>query len=121
MRYRGKKWRGIIVAATLSLSQLSFMSGAIAQVNTIKVTLAASEPTSYNHATGGGYWNLGRENIDIRKSLQGENFACDDTVSYLTQVNVPNNPSLIANGAMTIDMNYSIGMDTTGDSGLALE
>lgn len=110
----------VIVIAALAFTQFSFLPIAKAQVNTISMSLAAAEPTTYSHETGGGFWGNGRENIEIRKSLEGENFACNDMVTYLTRVSVPNNPALVANGVMTLDLNYSISMDTTGESGVAL-
>ena len=114
------KTSGLICALTLAIGQLASMAGAYAQGNGISISLAASEPTSYNHATGGGYWNLARENVDIRKSLEGENFRCNDKVSYLTNIAVPNTTDLKALGLMTVDLNYTISMDTTGQSGVAL-
>ena len=115
-----KKWWYVFLAITLGFTQFLSLTSASAQVNTISITLAAAEPTTYNHETGGGSWGQGRENIDIRKSLEGENFACNDMVTYLTRVTAPNNSDLQANGAMTLDLNYSISMDTTGESGVAL-
>lgn len=109
-----------IVIVALAFTQFSFLPIARAQVNTISMSLAAAEPTTYSHETGGGFWGNGRENIEIRRSLEGENFACNDMVTYLTKVSVPNNPALVANGVMTLDLNYSISMDTTGESGVAL-
>lgn len=35
------------------LSQLSLVSGASAQINTVKTSLFAAEPTTYSHSTGG--------------------------------------------------------------------
>ena len=110
----------VVLVFALVLSQLMLMVGAKAQVNGISLTLAASEPTSYDHSIGGGQWNLGRQNIDIRQSLQGEDFKCNEIVSYLMRVQVPKTADYDALGAMTLDMNYSISMDTTGASGVAL-
>ena len=115
-----KRLRPIFVAFALVLSQFSMVGAARADVNSIQIDQAAAEPTSYNHATGGGAWNAGTQNVNIRKSLEGEDFVCNDFISYLTKMTVPNTDDLKALGAMTFDLNYSIGMDTTGKSGVAL-
>lgn len=120
MKRNKKRWKALIVVPALILSQFSMMGMASAGVNTISVSLAASEPTTYNHATGGGGWNQGKTNIDIVKSLESANFKCNDIVSYLTKVDVPSTSDLIARGDMTIDFNYAIGMYTTGQQGVAL-
>ena len=91
-----------------------------AQVSGISIDFAAAEPTTYSHLTGGGKWNGGTVNVDIERSLEGEDFACRDVVSYLTKINVANTPALIALGAMTLELKYSFDLDTTGQSGLAL-
>ena len=118
-----RKWNlfvRVVVMVALVLSQLTLITQAKAQANGISLTLGASEPTSYNHSTGGGQWNLGRQNVDIRYSLEGEDFECSELVSYLMRVQVPKTTANDALGLMTLDMNYSISMDTTGQSGVAL-
>ena len=91
-----------------------------AQVSGVSLDFAAAEPTTYNHITGGGKWNGGTINVDIERSLEGEDFACFDKVSYLTRIDIPNTPQLIAMGAMTFQLKYSFDLDTTGQSGRAL-
>lgn len=91
-----------------------------AQVSGVSLDFAAAEPTTYNHITGGGKWNGGTVNVDIERSLEGEDFACFDKVSYLTRIDIPNTPQLIAMGAMTFQLKYSFDLDTTGQSGRAL-
>ncbi len=123
MRKGFRFFGSVLLAPVLILLQLVYVplaNVASAQVNSISITLAAAEPTTYDHASGGGFWGAGRENIEIRKSLEGENFACEDTISYLTKIEIPNTADVIAMGAMTFDLNYSISMDTTGSSGVAL-
>lgn len=85
-----------------------------AQVSGVSLDFAAAEPTTYNHITGGGKWNGGTINVDIERSLEGEDFACFDKVSYLTRIDIPNTPQLIAMGAMTFQLKYSFDLDTTG-------
>ena len=91
-----------------------------AQVSGIGIDFAGAEPLTYNHLTGGGKWNNGTVNVDIERSLEGESFACKDKVSYLTKIDVSNTPDLVAMGAMTLRLAYHFDLDTTGQSGLAL-
>lgn len=91
-----------------------------AQLSAIDIDFAAAEPLTYNHATGGGKWNNGAVNTEIERSLEGEKFACGDTVSYLTKVSAGNVSDLAALGEMTIDLKYRFTLDTTGQSGAAL-
>ncbi len=91
-----------------------------AQISGVSVDFAAAEPTTYSHLTGGGKWNSGTVNVDIERSLEGEEFACKDKVSYLTKLSIPNSPAVIALGAMTYQLKYSFDLDATGQSGLAL-
>ena len=91
-----------------------------AQVSGVSLDFAAVEPTTSNHITGGGKLNGRTINVDIERSLEGEDFACFDKVSYLTRIDIPNTPQLIAMGAMTFQLKYSFDLDTTGQSGRAL-
>jgi uncharacterized repeat protein (TIGR01451 family) len=91
-----------------------------AQISGVSIDFAAAEPTTYSHITGGGKWNAGTVNVDIERSLEGEEFACKDKVSYLTKLTIPNSPALIAMGAMIYQLKYSFDLDTTGQSGVAL-
>lgn len=116
----GKKWRGLLVALALTITQMSMAATAQAQINNIQIEFAASAPTTYVHTAGGGAWNGGQINTNIVRSLEGYDFKCDDIVSYLTKISVADTPDIQALGSMTLDMNYSISMDTTGQSGVAL-
>ena len=109
-----------MVILSLIFSQLTLISEAKAQGAGVSLTLAAANPETYDHTVGGGQWNSGRRNIDILETLEGKDFACEDTVSYLMKVAAPNTSYLQSLGLMTLDMNYSITMDTTGQSGVAL-
>jgi len=108
------------VVLLLLISQMSLISVARAQGPGVALTLAAANPETYDHSIGGGQWNTGRKNIDILETLEGKDFACEEVVSYLMKVEAPNTEYLASLGEMTLDMNYSITMDTTGQSGVAL-
>ncbi len=99
---------------------MSLISVARAQGPGVALTLAAANPETYDHTIGGGQWNTGRKNIDILETLEGKDFACEEIVSYLMKVEAPNTEYLASLGEMTLAMNYSITMDTTGQSGVAL-
>ncbi|MCW8830448.1 MAG: DUF11 domain-containing protein, partial [Gammaproteobacteria bacterium] len=80
--------------------------------------LTAAAPFTYDHTIGGGAYNdrtVGK-NDDIVESLEGSDFSCGDTVTYLTQVTVDAG----AIGAQTIEIDYEFLADTTGQSGAAL-
>ena len=115
-----KVW-GLLTSFALILGQLWLAGGAVAQSNLIGLDFAAVEPTTYVHATGiGGGWNDGNVNTNIERSLEGESFKCNDFVSYVTKIDVPNVIDLQKWGAMTLNLSYRIDMDTTGKSGVAL-
>lgn len=78
----------------------------------------AAAPNSYNHATGGGAFNdrtVG-VNDDIVESLQGGNFTCGDTVTYLLRVTNTATPS---HPVQTLKFHMSFLADTTGQPGAA--
>lgn len=120
MWIRIKRRVNLILIIGLVSSYFAAMNPASASISNIGLDFAAAEPTSYNHASGGGMWNQGRVNIDIERSLEGEEFACNDVVSYLTKLDVPNLPDLAALGEMNVRLVYRFDMDTTGRSGSAL-
>jgi hypothetical protein len=91
-----------------------------AQLNSVSIDFAGAEPTTYNPSTGGGSWNNGTLNVDIARSLEGEDFACKDVVSFLTKISIPNSAEIQALGAMTFQLKYSFDMDSKGQSGVAL-
>ncbi len=97
------------------------MSGASAQVTGVTIDFAGATPTTYDHATGGGKWGAGTINTDIERSLEGEDFACEDRVSFLTKIEVGNTPLLRSYGAMTFELDHTFTLDTTGQSGVALD
>jgi uncharacterized repeat protein (TIGR01451 family) len=116
---RVMKFLSLIGAGALILSFATAIS-APAQTSGISLDFAAAEPLTYSHVIGGGKWNNGTVNVDIERSLEGEDFACKDRVSYLTKINVANSPDLVSLGAMTLRLNFSFDLDTTGQSGVAL-
>ena len=109
-----------LAALTLVGSILQSVVPASAQTNGIDIDFAGAEPLTYNHATGGGKWGNGTVNSDIERSLEGEDFACGDRVSYLTKIAAADTSELQALGEMTLDLRYSYDLDTTGQSGVAL-
>lgn len=118
---RKRIFRALVFTAVISLLASPFVAvQSNAQLSGVSVDFAAAEPTTYSHLTGGGKWNSGSVNTDIERSLEGEDFACKDKVSYLTKIEIGNTPDLIALGAMTYQLKYSFDLDTTGQSGVAL-
>src|SRR5262245_41233183 len=73
----------------------------------------ASAPETYDHLTGGGAYDDGKLK-DVVESLEGGDFACDDFVTFLTQI-------VVAPGAVnqTIELKYDWTADSTGQSGAA--
>lgn len=110
-----------VISALLVLGMMTMNTPANAQLNGVSVDFAAAEPTTYNHATGGGVWNSGTINTDIVRSLEGSNFACEDRVSFIAKVDVGNTSALQSLGAMTYELLYSFTLDATGQSGVALD
>jgi uncharacterized repeat protein (TIGR01451 family) len=109
-----------ISSAIALVASMLLVIPAKAQINGVSIDFAGAQPTTYNHLTGGGAWNSGTPNVDIARSLEGEDFACKDVVSYLTKITVPNSPAVQALGLMTFQLMYSFDLDTTGQSGVAL-
>ena len=120
MKNRFNQLIRLLVVISLLLSSTALISGASAQGSGISLAFAAADPDTYDHSIGGGQWNSGRRNIDIRETLEGEDFRCNEVVSYLMRVAAPDTEALRSLGLMTLDMNFSITMDTTGQSGVAL-
>jgi uncharacterized repeat protein (TIGR01451 family) len=75
----------------------------------------AAAPFTYHHSTGGGAFDdrtIGKT-FDVVESLQGGDFSCGDTVTYLVQISVA--PGAV--GAQTIELDFRFLSDTTGQSG----
>ncbi|MBW7882604.1 MAG: tandem-95 repeat protein [Caldilineaceae bacterium] len=80
---------------------------------------AAAAPFTYNHATGGGAYNdrtVG-DFGDVTEQLEGGEFTCGDTVTYLAQIEVAANP---VDANQTIELDFRFLADSTGQSGAAL-
>lgn len=78
----------------------------------------AAAPGTYNHGTGGGAFDdrtVGVNN-DIVESLEGGDFTCGDTVTYLLRIGNTATPSH-ANQTTAFHMTFSA--NTTGQSGAA--
>lgn len=120
MKMRKKLPYSLGLIALLSSVLYSF-TPASALTSGISIDFAAAEALTYNHQSGGGKWGNGDVNVDIERSLEGSKFACNDKVSFLTKVEVNNTMDFQANGAMTLELNYDFTLDTTGQSGLALD
>lgn len=86
----------------------------------ISLDFVASAPLTYNHQTGGGFYNqriIGRDK-DVVESLEGGDFACGDLVTYLTKITV--SPNAVLNGKNAIELDYSFLAAATGQPGVAL-
>ena len=99
-------------------SQLLVSPSAFAAGGDFSLDFTAAAPLTYNHATGGGLYNLRAvgNNKDIVESLEGGDFACGDTVSFLTQIRVDAG----ALGAQTIRLRFEFTAHATGQQGIAL-
>jgi len=76
----------------------------------------AAEPSSYDHATGGGSFNFRNINTDVVESLEGGDFACLDIVTFLTQIKV--DAGVV--GTQTVRLNFEWTAHSTGQQGVAL-
>lgn len=76
----------VMVLLGMAIASLSMPSAALADGGDFTVYLYASEPTTYDHATGGGALNDGTVGEDIVNSLEGGDFTCEDIVSFLTHI-----------------------------------
>ena len=106
----------VLVVAATSLPSAEAASG------DFSLDFVASAPYTYDHTTGGGAFNL-RDvgvNDDIVESLEGGDYACNDTVTFLMEITVDDTASADTDAPQTIELDFSFLMDTTGQSGLAL-
>lgn len=125
----GFKWsNGSARASTIAAALAAFFCGVVllsgaptalaAEGGDFSIDLTAAAPFTYDHTTGGGAFNdrtVGKDD-DIVESLEGSDFTCGDTVTYLTKVMVDAG----AVGAQTIELDYEFLADTTGQSGAAI-
>jgi len=98
--------------------QLFMAQGALAAGGDFSLDFTAAAPLTYDHSTGGGTYDqrqVGRDK-DIVESLEGGDFACGDTVTFLTQIVVDAG----AVGAQTIRLRFEFTAHATGQQGIAL-
>lgn len=107
-----KRSRTILALAV----QLALTPGAWAAGGNFSLDFTAAEPSSYSHATGGGAYDERKVGTDIVESLEGGDFACLDTVTFLTQITVDNG----AIGAQSLRIRYEFTAHSTGQQGVAL-
>ena len=88
-------------------------SPVIAAGGDFSLDFAASAPTTYDHATGGGAFDDRTIGADVVESLEGGDFICGDTVSYLVEVTVDSG----ASGVQTIELAHEFSANTTGQPG----
>ena len=86
--------------------------------NFIGLDFAAATPGTYDHATGGGAWN-DKSKQYVVESLEGGDFICGDTVSFLQQIKLDGSQANPAN-PRNIELTYQFLLDTTGQTGVAL-
>ncbi len=87
--------------------------------NYVSFDFLASEPSTYDHSTGGGAYNDRTIGTDVVESLEGGDFVCGDTVTFLTQIALDGTQTKPDN-ASTLEMKYDFTLDSTGQSGVAL-
>jgi hypothetical protein len=78
------------MALSLAIAGTMGQIGAASDGGDFSLDFTAAAPFSYDHVTGGGAYNdrtVGRFD-DIVESLEGGDFACEDIVTYLTQIKV---------------------------------
>jgi hypothetical protein len=81
-----------------------------------KLDFVAAEPTSYDHATGGGAYHQRIIGQDVVESLEGASFACGDTVTFLTRIAVANDVV----DAQELTLGFEFTAHATGKQGVAL-
>ena len=80
---------------------------------------AAAAPFTYNHMTGGGAYNdrtVGDFN-DVTEQLEGGEFTCGDTVTYLAQITME---AATVDPVQTAEFDFRFLANSTGQSGAAL-
>ncbi|MGR9046412.1 MAG: Ig-like domain-containing protein, partial [Gammaproteobacteria bacterium] len=106
----------LLAASTLLISLVPNFSYAAG--GDFAIDFTASGPDSYNHETGGGAFNDGaisKTNGTV-ESLEGGDFACGDTVTYLAQIVHKGDTT---DDPQTLEMQFSFLANTTGQPGAA--
>src|SRR5262245_35447311 len=102
----------------LLAGQFAICQNALAAGGDFSMDFTAAAPLTYNHSTGGGAYNerdVGRD-LDIVESLEGGDFSCGDTVTFLTQISVDAG----AAGAQSVRLRFEFTAHSTGQQGTAL-
>jgi hypothetical protein len=111
---------GVILILLLGSVVVPETPTALAATGDFSIDWVAAEPSSYNHDTGGGAYDVRDIGVDVVESLQGGDFVCGDIVTFLAAVTVDDTQSAIDDEPQTIEMDFSFLMDTTGQSGVAI-
>ena len=110
--------KSLIASAVFAAGAAQLLGTAYAAGGDFSLDFVAAAPLTYDHTTGGGNYNqrlVGRDK-DIVESLEGGDFACGDTVTFLTQIRV----NAGAVGTQTIRVNLQFTAYSTGQQGVAL-
>src|SRR5215210_1246308 len=107
----------VVVAVLVSILTVTTTAAALTGGD-VSLDFVAAAPHTYNHLTGGGAFDDRTIGVDkdVVESLEGGDFACNDIVTYLTEISVDSG----ATGASTIEIDYRFLADTTGQSGIGL-
>jgi len=82
-----------------------------------RIDFVASAPYCYHHAVGGGAFNddtTGKD-LDTVESLEGKDFKCGDTISYLVVLSMKDT---VVDAVQGVRMKLSWTADSTGQSGV---
>jgi hypothetical protein len=115
--HRSRQWL-TAAAGALVVGQFAICQDVLAAGGDFSLDFTAAAPLTYNHSTGGGSYNdrtVGRAD-DIVESLEGGDFACGDTVTFLTQIRV----NAAAVGAQNVRLRFEFTAHSTGQQGTAL-
>jgi uncharacterized repeat protein (TIGR01451 family) len=118
---RWRRWRAAslpVTTAVLAVATFATPRASHAAQGDFSLNFTAAAPRTYNHATGGGAFDDGTKGVDkdVVESLEGGDFACGDTITYLLAIDVSSAP---ATANQTIELTASFLADTTGQSGAA--
>jgi hypothetical protein len=124
-RGQGGAFGLLLSAAILVVSSgliVSYPQKALAAGGDFSLDFISSAPLSYDHTVGGGAYDVRTIGVDkdVVESLEGSDFACGDTVTYLIAVTVDDTEQAATDAPQTIQMDFSFLADTTGQSGVAL-
>ena len=106
-----RRFGGLALALLPSALAITIPMTAGAATSPVSSTWRGVDPTTYDHATGGGVWSNGTASLMPFATA----WSCGDVVSYMLRLN-------IRSGVATTAARASIAMtsDSTGQSGIAL-